>query len=134
MTENPGLIAGGNILPSVFCTMDGNNYEVVQSVSGDHPIGISQVGTHDSPGVAGATAYAAIAGQELQVFTEGDVCLLTVATGVTAGQFLMVGSTNGYGVPLINGNWYGAQALENASAAVGITNPQIRVKVVIGYR
>jgi hypothetical protein len=134
MTENPGLIAGGNILPSVFCTMDGNSYEVVASVSGDHPIGISQVGTHDPPGVAGATAYAAVSGQELQVFTEGDVCLLTVATGVTAGQFLMPGSTNGYGIPQTTGNWYGAVALESVSAAVGLTNPQIRVKVVIGYR
>lgn len=128
--------ANGNITPSTFVKIDttlstpnlGNR--VITAGSGDRPIGVAQKGTRETPLSGLDTGFAAIAGQSLQVFTEGMVAPLALGGTVTAGDLLMP-NTNGDGTAITatNGNWYGAVAPMS-----GIAGQLMECQVLIGYR
>lgn len=116
----PGFRAGGTIEVSRFVKMGSADFTVVQAAAGtDMPIGVSQDGSHDTPGLSGSTDDAARSGHPLQVYVDGDVCLLCIGSGgVTRGDKI-VSDANGKGVTApttgTSISYVGAVALESAS-------------------
>lgn len=131
--NSPSFIANGTILPSRFVRLDSvapKDHAVIQSVAGSLSIGVSQEGTRDAGGVAGAGTDAASANETIHVYGPGDVCLLEVGAAVAVGARLK-SDANGKGIAVAAaGDHYGAIALE-AGAADGV---KIRVLVQIGQR
>jgi hypothetical protein len=123
--RSPRFIADGNINPSRFVKIESagtTGYEVLQAAAAtDRPIGISQEGTRQPPGVVGSDGYAAHAGETLQVYGEAEEALLTIGSGgCTQGDYLKSdGSGQGVTVSFTEGTgllFYGAVALETANS------------------
>jgi hypothetical protein len=127
----PNFLAGGTIYPCRFVFKNADPHEVEQAASAITPlIGISQEGTHDTPGLSGAGTDAASDGEQLHVYTEGDECLLEVVTTVAAGNRLK-SDADGKGTPLLGTEtaaetFVGAIALDDGAAG-----EKIRVQVKI---
>ena len=127
--QSPQLVAGGNISPSTFVKVStAADNTALQAGANEGIIGISQVGLHQPPGVTGSDAYAAVAGENIEIFGLGDICLLKSASGWTRGDFLK-SDANGLGVTIATSGVMqniGAQALESAA-----TNEFGRVQIII---
>lgn len=131
----PNFIANGTIQPSRFVKLDttaGKLFNVLQAAASTDStlIGISQPGSFDPPGTTGSATDAARAGQELSVYSIGDVCLLELGGTVTAGDYLM-SDASGKGViaTLTDGTTIrhiGAKALES-----GVSGEKIRALVIL---
>lgn len=131
MTDYKGLslLAKGNIPFASFVKVDtGNDNAALVATANSVNVGISQEGTHDAPGLTGSTVYAAATGQNLTIYSLGDVCrLLAGSGGWTRGQ-LLKSDANGAGVPATSvGDNVSAVAIESAS-----TGEYGRVQVVFG--
>ena len=118
----PNLIAGGTIRPSRFVRIDATAAKTCREGSATcQVIGISQTGTNYPPlSDIYSTTNAATNGQYVQLFGDGDVCLLEAGDSITTGDRLKSDSV-GSGVTILttgttNQN-VGAVALEDASAA-----------------
>jgi hypothetical protein len=120
MPGGANFFARGNIHTAAFVKEDtATNFGVLEAGANDKVIGVSQDGTHDTPGLTGAGVYAATNGQGIQVFQDGDECLITVGTGgVTAGDLVQAGSTGtAVTLSLATGNNYvGGRMLETGAA------------------
>lgn len=114
-----GLEASGDINPSRFVVVSGP-FLVAQSTATGLPIGVSQQGSAEAP-IPGASGLAASAGQLVQVYGEGEMCLLSIGGTVAAGQFLR-SNANGQGIAVVGQERYAAQALEP-----GVVGDRIRV-------
>lgn len=121
-------LANGNIYPSRFVKLDssGEGY-VLQAGAGDTPVGVSQAGTRLPPIEGYDDGYAAVQNVEaVLVYEATDECWLEVGAAVSNGDLLKP-STDGVAITASSdGNIYGAQALQDATAA----NQLIRVKVL----
>jgi len=106
--------AGGDINPSRFVTGNGS-YTVVEANAADQKIvGISQEGTKVAP-QTGASTLAAEDGDQLRIFTAGDICLLEMdASGCTAWDYLKP-DNDGKGDVASSGDPVAALALETVS-------------------
>lgn len=131
----PNLMAAGNIYPSRFLKMSSTAFKCEQAAANGVVIGVSQEGTNYPPindTLITIAGYAAIAGQNIRIFGEGDECLLELGDTVTAGQ-LLKSDANGKGVPILTNagastpQYYGARALQG-----GASGEKIRVQVTIG--
>lgn len=116
MPGGSNFFARGTIGTALFVVEDtATNFGVLQSGANGLVIGVSQDGAHDTPGLTGAGLQAASAGQGLQVFQDGDECLITVgAVALTAGVQVQ-SDANGKAVLLafVTGNNYvGGRMLE----------------------
>lgn len=122
------MYAGGNINPARFVKLDpSNNNTVLEADAGEVIIGISQEGTRVAP-TPDASQYAAIAGENLQVFTPMQTCKLLLGAAVTTERRLKA-DADGKGTPVVGGpdsmeNW-GAIALET-----GANGEKVEVLVV----
>lgn len=140
MLCNPQFFASENIEPSRFVLCDpatGKNFYVIRGDSGDvsidnTPVGISQEGTQDPPGVTGSGAYAGTAGHEIDIYGLGDVCLLEIGTGGCLAGQLLKPDTAGKGIILDSSSggdqFYGARALQTCSEG-----DLCRVQVLQGF-
>lgn len=128
----PQVVAGGDIYPARFVKLSSSaDHTVLQGTDNSELIGISQSGSNKAPlSDLVSTAKAAEAGQNLQIFTEGDVCLLEAGATITRGN-LLKSDANGKGVPIATSGTtiqnYGAVALEN-----GANGELIKVQVRFG--
>lgn len=139
MLVNPAFRAGGTINTSRFVKIDttaGKDFQAVQaSAASDGLIGVSQDGSKRVPGVnsltAGDVEIAAEAGDAIQIYGLGDVCLLDVGTAanISAGAELTADS-DGKAVAATAGQYVGAIALENASKSTSSVGNLVRVQVV----
>lgn len=133
-----GFVANGNITPSRFVTPSSLDRTVVQSGSGDKPIGISGKWTHNVPGTIGGVAvddgYCAISGMSLTVFDQADSehgqdIWLECGATVSYGDYLKPDSS-GRGITAgSDGDFYGARAL-----SAGTVGQLIKVQVIMGSR
>lgn len=128
------FLAAGNIPPARFLNMPdsaGNDYsaQLATVSTGQPPLGISEPADRYAPGTAFDNLFAATAGLDVMVIQEGEEGLLETGGAVTGGDMLMP-DANGRGITCTNGNYYGARALESASAS----GTRIRVQVVIGFK
>lgn len=83
----PNLMAGGNISPSRFVMMDTDPNQCIQATDNAETIGV----THDSTNYAPlsdqtVSEYAAKDGQNVRLFGDGDVCLITAAEALSVGD------------------------------------------------
>lgn len=104
--------ANGNVPPARFVRTDtsGDNLVVV-AAAGEQIFGISQPSTRRTPYSNLDDGYAAIAGEDLDVFSVGEVCLLELGGTVSPGTRLKA-STLGVGIAVASNNdEYGAIAL-----------------------
>lgn len=131
-TQNvsPQLIAGGDIRPSRFVKVSGvADNTALEADANEVIIGISQAGTRDAPGLTGTSANAAVAGDPVQIFGLGDVCLLTIGSGGCTSGDRLKSDADGKGIPIAGtgGNQnVGAIALETCGE-----NELCRVQIVI---
>lgn len=131
----PQLIAGGNISPSTFVKVStAANNTCLQAGDNERVVGVSQVGAKDPPGVSGASAYAAVSGDTVQLFGEGDVCLVLVGSGgVTRGALVKSTSAGAAVLAATTGTtlqWVAGEALSTASEGEYV---RIQVKVFPYY-
>lgn len=127
----PSFTAGGTITPMCFVkSSTTQDNQVLLCGSGDKPIGISQPEQRWAPWAPIQDGNAAKQGENIRVWTEGEVCWLILgAGGCTAGDYLKP-DANGNGVTSSSdGDIYGAQALEK-----GTVGQQVRVQVLNGMR
>lgn len=117
---SPQLVSGGNIYPSRFVKLStAADNTALQAGANDPQIGISQVGTKDAPGLTGASAYAAEAGDNIQIWGLGDICLLEAGAGGWTRGDRLKSDADGKGVPIAGtgaNQHVGAYALESAAA------------------
>lgn len=118
----PHLMANGNIRPSRFVKLDTSaDKKVVEGTANAQIIGVSMEGTNYPPlNDLSITAYAAEAGQYMQMYGDGDVCLLEAGDAITMGDRLKSDSA-GRGVAIATSGTtiqqIGAVALQTAAAA-----------------
>lgn len=133
--NNPALRAGDKIAPSTFVVMsDAADFTVLQgkTASTGHIIGISQDGSKLTPLPGFDTSYAAEAGDPVQIYGMGDVCLLAVGTAadIKAGELLGPDAA-GAGIKSATGKAVGAIALESATKTTDAKAPNlVRVQVL----
>lgn len=112
--------ASGNISPSRFVTLSGEN-TVAQAGDNSEIIGVAQEGSNKAPlQDYVSTVYAAETGQQLEVYSTGELCLVEAGAAITAGQ-LLKSDSQGRAVPVATTGTviqnYGAVALQSATAA-----------------
>lgn len=98
-----GQSASGNIYPSRFVKKSGA-FTVAQAGAGEAAIGISQEGSKDAP-LPGNSTLAAVSGDPLRVYADGDVCLLEAGATVAAGAYIK-SDTNGKATTAASTNPY----------------------------
>lgn len=114
----PSYSAGGNISPCRFVVLSGE-FTVTQATAspGQPPIGVSSEATMFPPNTPFDNGYAAISGYtNVRFYQLGDVCYIEAGAPVTGGAYLMP-DANGRGITATVGNYYGAEALETATAS-----------------
>lgn len=102
-------IARGTILPARFVKRDtATNHGVLQCVAGEQAVGISYEGTRAAP-IPGVTPQAAIAGENVLVYTETMPCEVVAGGAIAAGDRLKP-DANGAAVACAIGEAYSAIA------------------------
>ena len=115
-------VGGATIGPCLFCTLDTTTDEqVIQSVAGDLPIGVSQEGMRDTPGLTGSdTTVAARSGDTgMRVIGLGNEAMLTCGGTVKPG-YLLKSDSSGRGISASSNDNYGAVALQAGTTGVKI--------------
>ncbi len=122
----PQLIAGGTIYTCRFVKVStAADDTCLQGSANCETIGISQSGSNKAPlSDVVSTNYAAESGETLEIYGDGDVCLLEAGAVITRGA-LLASDGNGCGTTATAGQNVGAIALQSASAS-GV---KIRVQV-----
>jgi len=117
--------ANGNIAPCRFVKLDTTaDGRVLQCGAGDKIQGISQAGTRRTPYSTLDDGYAAIAGEDLEVFGTAEQPLLELGGTVTRGDRLKA-DANGAGVTSsTDKDEWGAIALQS-----GVSGQLVRVEV-----
>ena len=117
------LFATGTIEPSRFVTLSAAaDFTAEQSAAGEKPLGVSQEWSRLTP-LTGAATYAAANGQEVSVYSLGQVCYLAAGTGIARGDLLKP-DADGKALKAGTSDKYGAIALES-----GVSGQLIRVQV-----
>lgn len=110
----PGLKASGTVSPSRFVKYSGSN-TVAHAGVGEVPFGVSQRGTGTTPLPSAATS-AAVSGQVLQVFGNGEICQIEAGEALAIGDYVTPGA-DGVAMKAIGGTAYYGQALHVCAAA-----------------
>lgn len=134
--NNPALVAGEKIAPATFVTISaaaGKDHVALQgkATSTELIIGISQDGSKLAPLPGFDTSFAAEAGDPIQIYGPGDVCLVKVggAADLTAG--VLVGpDADGAAIKSAAGKNVGAITLESASKTTNTAQPNL-VRVLV---
>src|SRR5688572_4934286 len=115
------LVANGNVKPSRFVKQDTSaEGKCLQSGAGEKIFGVSHAYTHRAPLTGWDDGYAAIAGKNINVFTEGDECKLVIGGTVTVDDLLKADS-DGRGVTTTTENdEIGAVALQSGTVGMEI--------------
>jgi hypothetical protein len=121
MAARPCYVAGGNINPSRFVKVStAADNTVLEADANEGVAGISGVGTKEPPGIDTLSGLLAQAGDNVQVFGDGEVCMLKLGSGgVTRGGYLK-SDADGKGVAIATtgttAQEIGAIALESGAA------------------
>ena len=124
-------VAGGNVRVSRFVKSDtSDDFQVLEADANERVIGISQEGAREAP-LPNVTLYAGQDGDNMQVYQQGDICLLTLGSGGATRGSRLKSDADGAGVEIAaigaTQQFYGALALES-----GLEGEKIRVQVEIG--
>ena len=123
----PGLQAGGNISPARVVIMSGE-WTVTQASDGDTlPCGVSGPYTRYAPGTAWDDGYIAQSGDEVPVFTNGEIASVEAGAAITGGNFVMANAA-GRVIPATTGKYFVGEALESATTAASGTRIRVRIQ------
>lgn len=116
MADHISVKAGGNILPSRIIKLSDAN-TVAQAVAADeiHLFGVAHESTKDAPGLTGASTYHAEAGDPVQYYGPGEVCLVTAGAALTAPQ-LCKADANGKAIAATTGTYAVLRVIEDSGA------------------
>jgi len=123
-------VANGNINPSRFVYLDATaDGKVLEASAVTHKLyGISQPGTRNAPYSTLDDGYAAIAGENVQIYGLGDKDVLLELGGTVARGDRLTAATGGKGIKTVTDrDEYGAIAM-----ASGVSGELIPVQVVGG--
>ncbi|HUT90250.1 MAG TPA: hypothetical protein VMY37_12180 [Thermoguttaceae bacterium] len=129
------FVAGGTIPPSRFVIgdTDNDNRVLVATANAEQVVGVSQTGTNKVPlSDLVTTSYAAVEGEPLKVYGQGDFCLIEAGAATTRFGLLKadsVGRAVNVATTGATQQHYGAIGLEAAGAA----GQMIRCQVLIGH-
>jgi len=137
-------IAYSTIYPCRFVSMhpassNASNFEVIEDiVAAQNIVGVSQEGTTSFPinatndmGVTGATA-AALAGQNIKVYSVGEQCLIELAGTVNAGDAIKANATtDGKGIVATLAT-ASQQFIGGIALQYGVSGEKIRMLVMPG--
>jgi len=118
----PNLLAGGTIRPSRFVKINtAADFSCLEGSANAEIIGVSMTGTNYPPlSDIVSTANAATVGQYIQIYGDGDVCLVEAGAAITRGDKLKSDSV-GRAVSILTtgtvNQQVGAVALQSAAAA-----------------
>lgn len=99
--QSPQLVAGGTITTHSFVKLStAADNTALQAGDNEQVIGIAQVGPKEPPGLSGASTAAAAAGDHIQIFGLGDICLLRAGSGGWTRADNLKSDSNGDGVPI----------------------------------
>jgi hypothetical protein len=124
------MVAGGNIPPFVFVqqvTTQPN--QCIIAASGAKVIGVSPRYTRHPPGAFfNDDGYAAIATEDIQIFSENETCMIQIGTGGCAAGDYLKPDAGGTGTAIVasTGNFYGAIA-SRAAAAGDLIEVQVHI-------
>lgn len=127
-----GCVANGNVYPSRLVIIDSTgaaNKVVTATAATTQLYGVAQAGTRRVPYSGLDDAYAAIAGENVMVFTVGDRCMVEAGAAVTAGD-LITSDSVGRGITASTTNYVVGEALQSASAAGEL----FEIRVQPGYK
>lgn len=123
-----GFVANGNIGYSLFVKQDSSVGKVVIAGAGEATVGISGQSQRNAPWYPLQDGYAAVAGENVRVYTENEVCYLRLGGTVTNGQRIK-SDASGKGVAATaDKDAYGAKALQS-----GVDGDVIEVVVETGF-
>lgn len=114
------MVANGNITPSRVVIIDSsqpaNMALQATSATANSLYGVAQAGTRNTPLAGLDTGYAASQGDNLTVFTVGDLCQAEAGASTSAGVLL---TTNGSGqvIQASSGNYTIGESIDSCTAA-----------------
>lgn len=109
--RSPPVIAGGTIRKARFVKLStAADNTVLEADAGEQVYGIGQEGSQDAP-TDGASVNAAEAGDQIEVHTIGEYCLVEAGATFTAGVQLM-SNADGEAITATAGNFSGAVSLQ----------------------
>jgi hypothetical protein len=104
--------AGGSVAPARFVKqVTTADHQVAQCGAGDKVFGVSQAGTRRAPYSTLDDGYAAITGEDIEVFGVGEKPMLELGGTVAAGDRLKADSSGRGVVTVTNLDEWGAVAL-----------------------
>lgn len=111
------FVAGGDIRPSRFVNLDATAEGVVlEADAGEDIYGISHEGTHRPPYASLDDGLVAIAGENVRVYEDGEICFLEIGTGGCTVNGRLKADADGKGVTASTTEKIGAIALETCAA------------------
>lgn len=112
------MVAGGDINPHRFVKQGtAADHTALECDANDVPIGVSQRGTRNTPLAGLDDGLAAKAGESLQIYGQGETCLLELGGTVTRGARLKADADGkGVAAAAASGDNYGAVASESGAA------------------
>lgn len=129
----PAYRCNGTVVTSTFVKQDtSDNNSILAAGSGGIIFGVAQEGSRTAPipDVTADPPQAGIAGESINVYQDGEFCLVRAGASITAGDKLKSDS-NSYATPCTlsagTREYYGAIALESASSG-----SLVRVRVETG--
>jgi hypothetical protein len=112
----PSFSASATVNRAKFVKISGA-YAVAQCIANDLAIGVSQLGTRDTP-IPGGSSSAALEGDPVRVFGQNEVAPMNAGASILAGQFVKP-DANGDPIPCGVGEAFSGQALEAQSVTGG---------------
>ena len=131
MPPGPQWIADGSIGVNLFVTNTSASADnrVLQAGANAKVVGVAQRAQRMPPWGPLQDGFAAKQGEQLRVYTQGEVCELRVGGTVSVGDYLESDSSGRGVTSSTDGHYYGAIALE-----AGTVDQLIRVQVLLGMR
>jgi hypothetical protein len=112
----PSFSASATVNRAKFVKISGA-YAVAQCIANDLAIGVSQLGTRDTP-IPGGSTNAALTGDPVRVFGQNECAPMNAGAAILAGQFVKP-DANGDPIPCGVGEAFSGQALEAQSVVGG---------------
>jgi hypothetical protein len=128
----PSFLAGGTIAPARIVKLStAADRTALQAAAGDLPIGVAQEGQKRSPGLPGSdTTIAAEAGDEFNVYGDGEVAVVEAGAAVTRGDWLK-SDANGKAITAAPASGI-AYMLGRALQSAGGAGEKIKALILIG--
>lgn len=127
MSQNPSFVAEEDLETSRFVVAGVEPYTIVKPTDGsDSIVGVTHEGSREAP-IPGITPKAALTGESVRVYGDGEVCEVEAGGTVAAGNLVM-SDANARAIAATAGNFTGGRALNDA-----VNLGRLRIQVQPGF-